>query len=75
MPREHHLIGTVSGVRGRRSSGATPTVLNNVVSLAIYLRITVPMYQTPRPVNASSWPVIAVRGLAFGLTILVGLAV
>jgi proton-translocating NADH-quinone oxidoreductase chain N len=50
-------------------------ILNSVVSLAVYLRIIVPMYQTGGSERESSWTVTTVGGLAFGLTLVAGLAV
>ena len=49
-------------------------ILNSVVSLAVYLRIIVPMYGPPKETPASSAPVAAVWMAASVLTVGIGLA-
>jgi len=53
---------------------AVVAILNSVLSLAVYLRVVVPMYQAPRGVPAASRPVVAVWGIGLALTVVVGLA-
>ena len=49
-------------------------ILNSVVSLAVYLRVIVPMYQAPRPGLIVSRPVTVVWATALVLTVGIGLA-
>ena len=53
---------------------AVVAILNSVLSLAVYLRIVVPMYQTPKGVPVSRRSVAAVWAVAFVATVGVGLA-
>jgi len=52
---------------------AVVAILNSALSLAVYLRLVVPMYQAPRHATASSRPVTAVWGIGLALTVLIGL--
>ena len=54
---------------------AVIAVLNSVLSLAVYLRIIVPMYQTTGEARVPDRMVTAVWAVAFALTIGIGLAV
>jgi NADH:ubiquinone oxidoreductase subunit 2 (subunit N) len=53
---------------------AVVAILNSVLSLAVYLRIVVPMYQTPKEAPASTQSVAAVWVVALVATVSVGLA-
>jgi NADH-quinone oxidoreductase subunit N len=53
---------------------AVVAILNSVLSLAVYLRIVVPMYQMPKGVPVSRRSVAAVWGVALVATVGVGLA-
>jgi len=53
---------------------AVVAILNSVLSLAVYLRIIVPLYQPPREVLDAPRPVAAVWAIALALTIAIGLA-
>ncbi len=53
---------------------AVVAILNSVLSLAVYLRIIVPLYQPPREVPDAPRPVAAVWAVALALTIAIGLA-
>ncbi len=53
---------------------AVVAILNSVLSLAVYLRIVVPMYQTPKEAPASARSVAAVWAVALVATIAIGLA-
>ncbi len=53
---------------------AVVAILNSVLSLAVYLRIVVPLYQPPREVPDAPRPVAAVWAVALALTIAIGLA-
>jgi proton-translocating NADH-quinone oxidoreductase chain N len=53
---------------------AVVAILNSVLSLAVYLRIVVPMYQTPKEAPAGERPVTAVWAVALVATVAVGLA-
>lgn len=53
---------------------AVVAILNSVLSLAVYLRIVVPMYQTPKEVPASTRSVAVVWIVALVATVAVGLA-
>ena len=49
-------------------------ILNSVLSLAVYLRIVVLMYQIPKEVPAPAWTVTVVWATALVATVAVGLA-
>ena len=53
---------------------AVVAILNSVLSLAVYLRIVVPMYQIPKEVPAPAWSVTVVWATALVATVAVGLA-
>ena len=53
---------------------AVVAILNSVLSLAVYLRIVVPMYQIPKEAPASAWSVTVVWATALVATVAVGLA-
>ena len=53
---------------------AVVAILNSVLSLAVYLRIVVPMYQTPKGVPVSRRSVAEVWVVALITTVGVGLA-
>jgi NADH-quinone oxidoreductase subunit N len=53
---------------------AVVAILNSVLSLAVYLRIVVPMYQTPKEAPASTRSIAAVWVVALVATVAVGLA-
>ncbi len=53
---------------------AVVAILNSVISLAVYLRVVVPMYQTPKETPAGERPVTAVWAVALVATVAVGLA-
>lgn len=53
---------------------AVIAILNSVLSLAVYLRIVVPMYQTPKERPAPTLSVTAVWTLALIATVAVGIA-
>jgi NADH-quinone oxidoreductase subunit N len=53
---------------------AVVAILNSVLSLAVYLRIVVPMYQAPKEVPLSARSVTAVWTIALVVTVAVGLA-
>lgn len=53
---------------------AVVAILNSVLSLAVYLRIIVPMYQSPQAVPAADRPVAIVWMTALLLTVGLGLA-
>ena len=53
---------------------AVVAILNSVLSLAVYLRVVVPMYQTPKEAPALAWPVTTVWTVALVATVGVGLA-
>ncbi len=53
---------------------AVVAILNSVLSLTVYLRIVVPMYQTPKGVPVSRRSVAAVWVVALVTTVGVGLA-
>ena len=53
---------------------AVVAILNSVLSLAVYLRIIVPMYQSPQAVPAAGRPVAIVWMTALLLTVGIGLA-
>lgn len=53
---------------------AVVAILNSVLSLAVYLRIVVPMYQAPKEAPTSAWPVTMVWAVALVVTVGVGLA-
>ena len=53
---------------------AVVAILNSVFSLAVYLRIVVPMYQVPKGVPSSARSVTAVWTMALAATVAVGLA-
>ncbi len=50
-------------------------ILNSVLSLAVYLRIMVPMYRRPKEAPVSGRTVAAVWGVALIATVVVGIAV
>ncbi len=54
---------------------AVVAILNSVLSLAVYLRIVVPMYRTPKEAKVVVRPVAAVRIISLVLTVAVGPAV
>lgn len=49
-------------------------ILNSVLSLAVYLRIIIVMYRTPKETATSAWPVAAVWGISLSLTVAAGVA-
>ena len=53
---------------------AVLAILNSVLSLAVYLRVVVPMYATPKEANTATSPAIAVWAIALALTLVGGLA-
>ncbi len=53
---------------------AVVAILNSVLSLAVYLRVVVPMYRTPKEAPASVRSVAAVWGIALLATVAVGIA-
>ncbi len=53
---------------------AVVAILNSVLSLAVYLRIVVPLYQPPREVPDAPRPLVAVWVVALVLTVAIGLA-
>ena len=53
---------------------AVAAILNSVLSLAVYLRIVVPMYQVPKEALTSRRSVAAVWIVALFATVAVGLA-
>ncbi len=53
---------------------AVIAILNSVLSLAVYLRIVVPMYQMPKEAPAGGWAVTTVWAVALVATVAVGLA-
>jgi len=53
---------------------AVVAILNSVLSLAVYLRIVVPMYQAPKETRVRAWSVAAVWAIALAATVAVGLA-
>ncbi len=53
---------------------AVVAILNSVLSLAVYLRIVVPMYQVPKGAPAPARAVAVVWAVALGATVAVGLA-
>lgn len=53
---------------------AVVAIINSVLSLAVYLRVIVPMYQPPHMVVATNRPVVAVWGIGLALTVIIGLA-
>jgi NADH:ubiquinone oxidoreductase subunit 2 (subunit N) len=52
---------------------AVVAILNSVLSLAVYLRVIVPLYQPPGPLPAAPRPVAAVWAIALVLTVAIGL--
>jgi NADH-quinone oxidoreductase subunit N len=54
---------------------AVVAILNSVLSLAVYLRIIVPMYRSYEHVPALSRPVVAVSGIAVAATVAIGIGV
>ena len=54
---------------------AVVAILNSVLSLAVYLRIIVPMYRVAAPVPALIRPVAAVAGVALAATVAIGVGV
>ena len=54
---------------------AVVAILNSVLSLAVYLRVIVPMYRASAPVPALMRPVAAVSGIALAATLLIGVGV
>lgn len=53
---------------------AVIAILNSVLSLAVYLKVVVPMYRTPKEAPKHSGPVRAVWILALAATVSIGLA-
>ncbi|CAN5882371.1 F(420)H(2) dehydrogenase subunit N [soil metagenome] len=53
---------------------AVVAILNSVLSLAVYLRIVVPMYGTPKEARAAEPPIVAVWAVCLVLVLAVGLA-
>ncbi|MCA1715395.1 MAG: hypothetical protein LC781_00600 [Actinobacteria bacterium] len=53
---------------------AVVAILNSVLSLAVYLRIVVPMYQQPKVMAAPAQPVVVVWSIALVFTLAIGLA-
>jgi NADH:ubiquinone oxidoreductase subunit 2 (subunit N) len=53
---------------------AVVAILNSVLSLAVYLRIVVPMYGRPKGAPASARPVAAVWAVALVATVGIGVA-
>lgn len=54
---------------------AVVAILNSVLSLAVYLRIIVPMYRVAAPVPALIRPVAGVAGVALAATVAIGVGV
>ncbi len=52
---------------------AVIAILNSVLSLAVYLRVVVPMYGTPKEPGTAGLPIVAVRVVALILVVAVGL--
>jgi proton-translocating NADH-quinone oxidoreductase chain N len=52
---------------------AVAAILNSVLSLAVYLRVVVPMYGTPKEPKEATVPVVAVWAVALLFTVGVGL--
>ena len=52
---------------------AVAAVLNSVLSLAVYLRVVVPMYAAPKDAGTAAVPVVAVLGAALALTAALGI--
>lgn len=52
---------------------AVVAVANSVLSLAVYLRIVVPMYREPGAPPAAGWPALLVSALALAFTLAIGL--
>ena len=50
-------------------------ILNSVLSLAVYLRIIVPMYRSSDYVPILTRPVVAVSGIALAITVAIGVGV
>ena len=53
---------------------AVVAILNSVLSLAVYLRIVVPMYQQPKVMAAPAQSVVVVWSIALVFTLAIGLA-
>ncbi len=53
---------------------AVAGILNSVLSLAVYLRIIVPMYQPAQGITRAGRPVVVVWGIALACTVGIGLA-
>jgi proton-translocating NADH-quinone oxidoreductase chain N len=53
---------------------AIVAILNSILSLAVYLRIIVPLYGAPCGVRPAARPAVAVWAIAFALTVGIGLA-
>ncbi len=53
---------------------AVAGILNSVLSLAVYLRIIVPMYQPTRGITVAGRPVVVVWSIALAFTVGIGLA-
>ena len=54
---------------------AVVAILNSVLSLAVYLRIVVPMYRSAQPVQPLLRPVVAVLTIALAVTVGLGIGV
>jgi len=53
---------------------AVIAILNSVLSLAVYLRVVVPMYGTPKEARTAGLPVVAAWVVSLILVLAVGLA-
>lgn len=53
---------------------AVVAILNSALSLAVYLRIVVPMYEAPKATPARAWPATAVWTIALIATVAIGVA-
>jgi NADH:ubiquinone oxidoreductase subunit 2 (subunit N) len=68
------ITGASSGIDAGFAWLAVVAILNSVLSLAVYLRIVIPMYQAPKGAPASAMLVTAVWAIALVATVAVGLA-
>ena len=78
MPPLAYLLGKFllfgAAIDAGFTSLAVVVFLNGVLSLALYLRIVVPLYQVPKEAAASARSVTAVWTIALAATVAVGLA-
>jgi NADH:ubiquinone oxidoreductase subunit 2 (subunit N) len=68
------ITGASSGIDAGFAWLAVVAILNSVLSLAVYLRIVVPMYRAPKEVPVSARSVTTVWTIALVITVAVGLA-